>query len=225
MSVVFNNNGAVRTCSRACWHSMKGGAHSRQLRHRRRHGAGPERHAQLQRRHRDPRRARCGVQGGVVNFNTNYAIAGTTDMQAGTLNVGNNVASTGSLLQSSGQRSPGSNVLTIANSGTITFGGPFGHRHDALDRHPRAIDSTGAAPLDGGARPAQRGHGEPGRQPRHEQPRARHCRGRQRHRVCEQRGVPSGTRGCGRATNFVFGSNQGCRRHPARAPSSPTPAR
>src|SRR6185436_6784787 len=50
------------------------------------------------------------VSGAVLNVNTAYGIAGTTDVQSGTLNLGGN-ATTGALTQSSG---------SVAGSGNLT---------------------------------------------------------------------------------------------------------
>ena len=86
------------------------------------------------------------VQGGVVNFNAPYFIAGTTDLAGGTLNLSANALS-GGLQQSSGQVI-GAGTFTVSGPAAISFGGHSGVGTTRV-QGATSITSTGLR-LDGG---------------------------------------------------------------------------
>ena len=83
----------------------------------------------------------------IVNINTGYAIAGTTEIQSGSLNLLGGNASTGSLTQSSGTVS-GTGNFTVSGAAAITFGDHRGTGTTIL-QGPTTISASGFR-LDGG---------------------------------------------------------------------------
>ena len=87
------------------------------------------------------------ISSGAVNVNTNYNIAGTTDLQGGFLNLVGGNLTTGAFSQSNGSVS-GPNNLTVTGAANITFGDHRGTGTTIL-QGATSISSSGLR-LDGG---------------------------------------------------------------------------